>query len=389
MSQSRLNASVLLVGAYERDNFGDLLFYELTANYFGRRSVAAGSIIGADMTALIGTQVHPHNDLLATKAWDLVWVVGGEVGGVDTAGALTMSLDEVEGPIFDEAGAEGRGAIAKYLSGVSPQAPAYIPILGDFALNSNAPLVLNSVGLGNMLPYGVNTGSDAGIAAISSASAVVVRDLSSHVYTRSIGVESVLSPDMVHAISVQYPDLSAPRNSSDPYFLFQSNAHYIDQVADEEIAAALAKVAIMTGWRPAFFLAGTARHHDQADQYDGIKRALRSIAPSIIPLEISTRKPLELASYIAGSSLWIGTSLHGRIIAGSYSLPRVSLNNLKVAKYAATWDPHFPVNVTFDGLIESVSEALDLAQSPASSQASIELAHHADETTRSLIKDFS
>lgn len=98
---------MLLVGAHERDNFGDLLFYELTREYFDAHTVVGGSVIAADMTGLIGTQVLPHNDLLATRRFDRVWVVGGELGGLDTRGALAMSLDDTDGEVFDDRGDRG------------------------------------------------------------------------------------------------------------------------------------------------------------------------------------------------------------------------------------------------------------------------------------------
>ncbi|MBG6214159.1 polysaccharide pyruvyl transferase WcaK-like protein [Cryobacterium sp. CAN_C3] len=379
---------MLLVGAYERDNFGDLLFYHLTSDYMGRRNLAAGSIIAADMTRLIGTRVHAHNDLLSTKEWDVVWVVGGEVGGVDTEGALAMSLDDVEGQIFDKAGAEGRDAIAQFLSGAGSGKPAYIPILKDFPLNSGTPLILNSVGLGNMLTEGMSPGTDAAISAIRAASTVVVRDQASHDYTASIGVTSVLSPDMVHAISIRYPELAVSGEGHKPYFIFQSNGHIINQTGVEQIGEALAHVASITGWRPAFFLAGTARHHDRLDQYQGITRVLRRIAPGLVPAEITTRNPMELAAHIARSKLWIGSSLHGRIISGSYSRPRVSLENAKVATYAETWDPLFPVNVDFARLGDAALEAIESAGSPANVQASEDLAQRADAMTRGLVEEF-
>lgn len=386
--RTTLNANVLLIGAYERDNFGDLLFYQLTREYLGDHNIVAGSIIGADMTSLLGTHVYPHNDLLASRAWDLIWVVGGEIGGVDAEGALAMSLDETEGRIFDAAGTEGKHVIARYLSGASAHSPAYLPVKSKFPLNAQTPLVINSVGLGNTLPADSARSGDSAVPAIRSAAAIVVRDAVSYDFAKSIGKESVLSPDMVHAISLQHPELASSAAEDDPYFIFQSSAHLIEEFGAEAIARSLARVATETGWRPAFFLAGTARHHDRKDQYDGIKSALEAIAPEVHPIDFGTRRPMKLASKIASSKLWIGTSLHGRIIASSFSLPRVSLTNLKVATYAATWDSDFPINIEFDGLSEAVSNARAASEVASNVAASREIAELADQKTKSLVREF-
>ncbi|TFC19190.1 hypothetical protein E3O19_03375 [Cryobacterium algoritolerans] len=216
----------------------------------------------------------------------------------------------------------------------------------------------------------------------------MARDESSHKMATTIGAASVLSPDMVHSISVRHPDLAAPTRGCEPYFLFQANAQLIARVGEERIARSLAVIAAATKWRPAFFGAGTARHHDRADLYDGITAILRAFAPTVRPMGITTRNPMSLASYIAGSQLWVGSSLHGRIIASSFALPRVSLENLKVASYAATWDPDFPVNVAFDRLAESVAEAVTAAGSANSADVSRHIASVADESTAALVRDF-
>ncbi|MDJ0337590.1 polysaccharide pyruvyl transferase family protein [Cryobacterium sp. PH31-O1] len=380
---------MLLIGAYERDNFGDLLFHQLTKSYLTEHRVVAGSIIGADMAALIGDPVLPYNDLLAARSWDAVWVVGGEIGGVDTGNALTMSLNDHDGRVFDRATPQGRAAIAQYLSDSSTTAPAYIPELGRFPLNSATPLIVNSVGLDALRISGSSTGAEAAITALRRANSLVVRDSPSREFAESNGINAAVSPDMVHAISLRYPEMGRTSESdSEPFFLFQANGYIIEKYGSEKIAFALAQVAHSTGWRPVLFLAGTARHHDRLDQYDKVLGSLRAIAPTLQPTVLQTRMPLELADWIAKSRLWIGSSLHGRIISGSFGRPRVSLENAKVSTYAATWDSEFPVNIDFDGLLDAVSAAILIAATTSSRDASLELAQSADAKTTQLVKEY-
>lgn len=383
-------AKVLLVGAFERDNFGDLLFYALTKKFLADSQVVAGSIVGADMTTLLGTQVQPHNDLLAAQSWNAVWVVGGEVGGVNTENALAMSLTEPEGAIFDSVGDRGKTALARFLADAARLEPAYLPMLDRFPLNADTPLVLNSVGLGNMAPEGASPDSDIAISALRKASAVVVRDSTSQIYAGTLGVPSQLSPDLVHAISIQFPGLREEATTEGaPYFIFQSNAALIQKYGSERIARSLAALSAETGWHPAFFLAGVARHHDSADQYEGIVQDLAKLAPGLRVLIISTRKPLRLASWIANSQLWVGSSLHGRIVAGAFSKPRVSLENGKVSTYAATWDASFPAGVAIEDLPAAASAAILLAALPASKAASLELSWGAQRSTEHLVQEYA
>lgn len=389
LSQANRSREVLLIGAYERDNFGDLLLYQLTKGYLTECRVVAGSIIGADMAALIGDPVLPYNDLLTARSWDAVWVVGGEVGGVDTGNALTMSLNEHDGQIFDRASSHGREVISQYLADSSTIAPAYIPQLDRFPLSNSTPMIVNSVGLDALRIVGGSSGTDAAINALRRADSLVVRDDHSRAVAEQHGIATILSPDMVHAISLRYPEMSTNSTPDiDSYFLFQANGNLIEKFGAEKIAGAVAQVAITTGWRPVLFLAGTARHHDRLDQYDEVLSSLSAIAPMLRPTVLATRLPLELAEWIAKCHVWIGSSLHGRIIAGSFGRPRVSLENAKVSTYAATWDPEFPVNVECADLPTAVTDAIATAGRSSNRDASRELAESADSMTTRLVREY-
>ncbi|MDH6235935.1 polysaccharide pyruvyl transferase family protein [Cryobacterium sp. CG_9.6] len=389
MSEISGGPNVLLVGAYERDNFGDLLFFQLTREYLSDFRVTAGSIIGADMTGLLGTMVHPHNSLLARERWDAIWVVGGEVGGVSAENALTMSLNDSEGGVFDRVSAIGRDAILSFLADSSAIAPAYFPQLSRFSLNRDTPLIINSVGLATMQPQGASDSDDLAISALRGATALHVRDPASAAFAADAGLKATLGPDMVHAISILHPELGNGSDpEKDPYFLFQANANLIGAYGAEAIAQSLVDISETTGWRPVLFLAGVARHHDRSDQYDEVIRAIHQTAPSLHAMVISTRNPLELAGWIARSQLWIGSSLHGRIIAGSFAKPRVSLENRKVETYASKWDVEFPTKVGISSMTDSVSVAISKAQIDQNVRDSVQLSHIAHDATQNLVRTF-
>src|SRR5215218_1336037 len=95
MSSSR---RVLLVGAYERDNFGDLLFLLVTERY-----LVAAAPFSADMRALLGRHIPAYGPLLRDEAFDAIWTVGGQVGRVDLLRAYRMSASPEAWAAFEAA----------------------------------------------------------------------------------------------------------------------------------------------------------------------------------------------------------------------------------------------------------------------------------------------
>ena len=104
-------------------------------------------------------------------------------------------------------------------------------------------------------------------------------------------------------------------------------------------------------------LAGTAPGHDAVDDYELVMRAARGVDIEIL----DERRPLELADHIRRARVVIGTSLHARIVAAAYGVPRVSLAKPKPTRYAKHWDPDMPFDVTLEGLDAAIAAAIQRA----------------------------
>ena len=63
----------------------------------------------------------------------------------------------------------------------------------------------------------------------------------------------------------------------------------------------------------------------------------------------------------------IATSLHARIVAAAYGVPRVSLAKPKPTRYARLWDPDMPFDVALEGLDAAVEAACARRSSPTPS----------------------
>jgi hypothetical protein len=61
--------------------------------------VTPASIIFSDMREINGEVVYPYDLMLKLYEWDAVWVVGGEVGGVDVVG-VGVGQEEQHDVIF-------------------------------------------------------------------------------------------------------------------------------------------------------------------------------------------------------------------------------------------------------------------------------------------------
>jgi hypothetical protein len=380
----------MLVGAFERDNFGDLLFFHVTERFLSGAEVTAASMIGADMTATLGEKVQPFSHLLAAEHWDLVWCVGGEIGGLPVSGAMPMSLAGFEGEVYDRAPVKGQQLIARFLAGADSTEPAYIPSLENFPLNAETPLILNSIGIATLDSMSGTLVHERSIVALRSAAAVTVRDANSADFAHRNGFDATLVPDVVHAMPRLFPELTdriAAFRSDSPYFLFQVSEGLAGHYPAADVAEPLAAVARETGFRPALFTAGRARHHDSASYYGQLAVELEGRLPGTNIEIIETRKAVELAARVAGAQLWIGTSLHGRIISASYDVPRISLRTPKTTAYAQTWDPGYPSDVLPDGVVEASRAALLAHNDPAERERSAQLVDLAYSSTASIVKE--
>ena len=353
---------VLLVGAFERDNFGDLLFHLVTRSMLESSGFAvdAASVISAEVPAVPEYPVLRMHDALRTRAYAAVWVVGGEVGGVRVADALGMSLPEGERRALVEAEPAALEIVMGFASGMSPDDPAYLPDLDRYPLNSGTALVVHSVGVSN-LARGLSPQALApSLRILASAAHLTVRDQDSLDFLAREGVEAVLSPDVIHSlphITGWTRDELDPA-AGEPAVLVHINEEQLSQVGIARVTALIAELAHATGKPVRLFAAGVTHGHDNVAAYEGMVARLARQHPEVHCETVTTRSPRELVAEIAHAAMWIGTSLHGRIISEAYGVPRLSLRNDKVARYAHTWDDQFPANVSLDAMPKFALEVL-------------------------------
>ena len=156
----------------------------------------------------------------------------------------------------------------------------------------------------------------------------------------AVMVEDLFTPKIrQHAKSAEIAQIK--KTCPQGYIAVQFSADFGDDMTLASIAAQLDKVVAGTGYAIVFFRAGAAPWHDDLACYQRV--ASRMSAPAVILFE--SLNIWDICALIANSRLYCGSSLHGRIIAMAFALPRVNLCHAeqrdyvtKQAAFAATWD---------------------------------------------------
>lgn len=349
--------NILLIGAFERDNFGDYLFYLLYRKLLGNARVVPAGILFSDQRETIGSLVYPYSHLLQSEKWDAVILAGGELGAVSQEMAIRMCLNAEDEKKFRAL--PEQDDMIRFLTGLDAFEPAYLPDLGRYPLNAETPLLVNSVGIARLALLDQGWGFvHESLRRLAQARYLSVRDEASLAYLEKNGVQAVLMPDIAHGVRTCWPDAGDVAGEPGDYALVQISAELVMASGVEMIAGSLCKALHDTAMNVLFFAAGTASYHDDFSLYEAIAQAMREAGFAGGVDVLYERDPLQLAGYIARARLWVGTSLHGRILASEYSIPRISLSNAKVAEYISQWDSAYPGNVGFVELADQVAVVL-------------------------------
>lgn len=336
---------ILAIGAYERDNFGDYLFLEVLKRALPKDNIIPGSIIYSNMSQKYGIVTLPYDLLLSNIKFDAVWVVGGEVGGVDSYNALRMSLSKKQIQQAEKDGSMQQLAKSKLVN--ENNLFAYIPNLKIYPINKNTPLIINSVGISHAEDKASLKEN------IINAVSISVRDENSLSWCKSEDIPAELNPDVVGSVSELYEP--SKENQS---IIFQANKKYMSKNGITTIANQLKRAwELYPDNEILLIAAGTAPNHDDLDQLEKIAKILNDQKVPATVLE--DRSPLKIVDRIASAKIVIATSLHMRIVAASYNIPRISLENDKVTSYVEKWDNAQPSDVKLALITEAIVKATD------------------------------
>jgi len=309
-------APSILFGAFDRHNFGDLLFpHLLTALLPGRRFEFSG-LAARDLRACGGHRVTP----LPAQPTQLIHA-GGELLTCTAWQAAVMLLDPAAAmeiiARYDADPAAGAAWAARQL-GTARSMPY---VVGRDALAPGGKLIFNAVG-GVEWNALSSAQRDEVKAALRQADWLSVRDHVTQAALRAEGIEAPLCPDPAVMVAECFDetvrrhqeqgDAKAMRDAfPQGYLACQFSADFADDASLDALARGLSRVAASTGLGLALFRAGAAPWHDDPALYEKLQRRLPTGTVQLFP----SLHLWDICALIAASRGTVGSSLHGRIVA--------------------------------------------------------------------------
>ncbi|MBK4738885.1 polysaccharide pyruvyl transferase family protein [Noviherbaspirillum pedocola] len=366
----------IIFGAFDRHNLGDMLFAHVLQALLAPRPLAFAGLIDADLRGCGGHRVHALRRLALRLPGANLVHAGGEILSCDAPLAAAMLLPPRQAQDLlpqDDAPYADRLAWARQRLGMPDLAPY---VAGRDAIPQGAALLHNAVG-GADLDSAEPALREEVRRKLAQADVVTVRDARSAAALAGLGIASRLLPDPVCLLRelfgapiaqrARQGEVAAARAGfADGYLAVQCSADFGDDATLSAMAAGLEALARARGLGIVFFRAGAALWHDELETLQRLKARMRMPAMLMTSLDI-----VDICALIAASRGYLGSSLHGRIVAMAYALPRANLlfpgthnanNSAKHDAYAAIWEaPGLPTALAVSDIPEAMRAALDAA----------------------------
>ena len=357
---------LVVFGACDRHNFGDLLMPRLLAALLPERVIQVAGLVARDLRDLGGDRVQPLH-ALPPGPCDLLHA-GGEVLTTTAWQAAVMLLPPDEAPALLPylrhhpgqrlawvARSLGTRARAPYLAGRA-RLPGVRRIaahaLGGVDLPAQRPALRAEV-----------------LQALAGFDGLTVRDGVTLATLQAAGLPARLLPDVAErsadclgvavAARAEAGELAGLRRACPAGWLaLQLPAVWGDDATLDALARSLDAVMQRTGWAVVGWRAGLAPWHDD----DGTLARLARRLPGRPVHRLASLHVLDTVALLAGCRASVGASLHGAIVAAAFGRPGVTLAHeagvaqvAKVQAWCTTWQPAgVSAPVTVDALPQAL-----------------------------------
>jgi hypothetical protein len=364
----------ILFGAFDRHNFGDLLFPHVLARMLPGRRLRFAGLAGRDLREFGGHRVEAiatQVDSTGDQSFDIVHV-GGELLTCDAWEAAVMLAPEDQ--VHARIGAQREWlrhprewALANL--GLPAHAP-YVLSKADFSCARR--VLFNAVG-------GVELGERDAlmraevIDALKHADDITVRDAVTQRLLEAEGIATRRLPDPAVMVAELFGEtvreqamgetVSSIREACrNGYLAVQFSADFADDRTLDEIATQLDTAAASNDLGVAFFRAGIAPWHDTLEAYERTRLRMRTPSARLM----ASANLWDICAVIAGSRAYCGSSLHGSIVAAAFAVPHLNLRHparttahSKQTAFARTWeDASAPGEVGVPYLAQGIATAL-------------------------------
>ncbi|QDZ30505.1 polysaccharide pyruvyl transferase family protein [Noviherbaspirillum sp. UKPF54] len=362
----------MLFGAFDRHNFGDLLFPHVAAALLGRKKLVFAGLARRDLRRFGGHRVQALAQLAAQWKNRPLHILhaGGELLTCDAWQAAVMLLPPGRAHEtvmrFETHPQDGR-QWARRLLGLPDLAP-YVVTRDLFP--SAGKVIFNAVGGMDLDARDPDLRGEV-LAKLGLADRIGVRDGRTLAMLDAAGIAACLMPDPAVMVAELFGDAIGTRlrqgavaqvSAAFPqgYLAVQFSSDFGDDRTLAAIAAQLDRIALARGQGIVFFRAGAAPWHDDLDAYRRIAAHLSAQWRIFDSLHL-----WDICALIAGSRAYVGSSLHGRIVALAHAVPRLNLRYpaqagqlSKPEAFAAAWDAALPGAVEVHEIARAIEQAL-------------------------------
>jgi hypothetical protein len=345
---------VVLYGAFDRHNAGDLLLAHVSAALIGPRRAVHAGLANRDLRRHGGHRVmalphvlalqppgpvdlvHVGGEILACSAWEAAVMLLAPRDVPATVAYLDAHPDERDAWVRRMLGTAARAPYLAPSEWLPPQARVQVLGAGGMDLDRRDPALRREV-----------------IQRLHEIGDVGVRDHLTLAHLQAAGIQAHLMPDPAaltaelfggriarHAARGEPAQVRAACPGG--WIAAQFSADFGDDATLDTLAAQLDAAAAGARCGIVLLRAGAAPWHDDL-------RVLHRAAARLHTSHVHVATTLDLWDFcalVAGARAYAGSSLHGRIVAMAHGVPRVGLltaaahgHPSKQGAYAATWEP--------------------------------------------------
>ena len=390
-------APLILFGAFDRHNLGDLLLgriaAELTARVLPGREVRFAGLATRDLRADGGAHVQALSEVAAE--WNpahregapasppALRQVGGEILGCSAWEAAVMLLDPAGAAraiALHDRDPVARETWARQTLGSTRGLPYLAAHAANAALPPGTRIVHTGIGGVGFAALPAMLRAEA-LAELRAAACVQVRDRRTRDALAAAGIDAALVPDPAVLVErLLGAEVARHAAAGEPAMLRARFAHgYVAvqlaaELGDDAIlsmlADDLAAISRDHGLGVMLFCAGRAPWHDDPEVLQRLRRHLPDPQSAVVA---ESRHLLDLCALIAHAALCCASSLHARIVADAFARPAISL--VGAAKQAAklhawldTWYPPQRHHLAAPGNLRTLAHSV-LNEAPTTRKA--------------------
>jgi hypothetical protein len=366
---------IILYGAFDRHNYGDLLFplimERVIKHHFPSKSVVIAGLINSDLSEYGAPKtIAIQKALKSSKPNATVILAGGDVVACDWQSAYGYLLPTFIFPLYERIACYYFSKLTERLVSRIVGLTSVLPFnLNRGDLGASRKVIYNSVGATGVSNVTSENGMQSLSKVMDEASFVSVRDVFSQNQLTRIGSSTPqLAPDSATVMSAfisvdelekesSWTTKNIIENYIEGYIVFQiSQAHVSGKEA--AFAKALSVVSRTLNLPIVFIAIGNAAGHNDVN---GIHKVIEMLASDVTYDTYLDGNIFDLMNIIRNASCYCGTSLHGLITSMSFGVPRVALlpKLRKQINYMNTWDlPHMPKGIRPEELTQAIEVAM-------------------------------